>query len=639
MGVIKVLPEQTINQIAAGEVVERPASVVKELIENSLDADAKRLIIEIDGSGENLIRITDDGSGMDKEDAVLSFERHATSKIRTSEDLNSLYSFGFRGEAMASIASVSLINMQTKKRGDVSGTLLVSEGGVIKKMRELGCPEGTQIEVSKLFFNTPARQKYLKNEATEYGHILDVVSGLALAHPAVAFKLIHDGKVVFDLPATEDHLSRARALVGRQISDDLIPVFFGHSKINLSGYIGKPSIARANKKSQFLFVNYRQVNSHVLSYAVKQSFHSLLPKERYPVFLLFLNISPELVDVNVHPRKTEVKFAKDKEIFQVFYSACQKSLEKYVLAPKLEFLGAAATNGGISNAVPAYSAGGDREHQPIVSQSAMTLEDVKASGFEMRVTVPKLGMETREEEGSGSYGLTSDSESTLFDQPTNTEQANAINQAVKADAAVDQQPFVDRSDLTGLVPLAQLNNSYILCTQGDNLVIIDQHAAHERIRYTEILEEFELKDKALQQLLTPINIELKYQESTVLEANNEILAAMGFEIEHFGGNTFTIFAVPAYFRKEDVTKVILGLIDDLNDNAKNGDLQQRKEMAIKYAACRSAVKFGDKLSMEEQIGLCKRIMEIDQPYSCPHGRPTMVTLSKDELEKRFGRKY
>lgn len=628
MGIIRVLSEQTINQIAAGEVVERPASVVKELLENSIDADAKRLIIEIKGSGENYIRITDDGFGMDKDDARLAFERHATSKITRGEDLFDIHSFGFRGEAIASIASVSLMSLQTKKRGDISGTLLVSEGGVIKKARELGCAEGTQIEIQKLFYNTPARKKYLKNETTEYGHVVDVVSGIALAHPTIAVKLIHDNKVVFDLPATEDHLSRARALVGRQTADAMIPVFYGHSQISLTGYIGKPDIARANKKSQFLFVNDRQVNSHVLSYAVKQSFHSLLPKERYPVYLLFLNIAPELVDVNVHPRKTEVKFAQEKEIFKVFYSACQKSLEKYVLAPKLEFNGTQYGQG--SDAVA------ERSHQAIakVEEKAdeVVAETINAAGrnafnpvpapvntkmdFDMSVTVPKIGSGKESERNN---------------------EAKAFKNNVELNDV--DKTYVDRKELKELEPLAQLNNSYILCRQGDGLVIIDQHAAHERVRYSEILDEFELKDRAMQQLLTPINIELQYQEMAVLEANNDVLQAMGFEIDHFGGNTFTVHAVPSYFRKEDVQAVVMGLIDDLNDGAKNGDLQERKERAIKYAACRSAVKFGDKLSMEEQVGLCKRIMEIDQPYSCPHGRPTMVSLSKDDLEKRFGRKY
>jgi len=331
---IKILPENLMNQIAAGEVVERPASVVKELLENALDAGAQRLIIEVEGGGDTYIRITDDGSGMDTTDAVMAFERHSTSKISTTEDLFNIQTLGFRGEAIASIASVSYFTLQTKKKGDLEGTLVICEGGKIKKTRSLGCPEGTQIEVKQLFYNTPARKKYLKNDATEFGHILDTVSGIALAFPEVAFKLVHDKKTVFELPATEDQLVRVRGLLGRGVADELIPVFYGGTNVKLEGFIGKPSIARANRNSQFLYVNRRQVRSHVLSYAVKQSFYSLLPKEKYPVFLFFVTLNPQLVDVNVHPRKQEVKFSNEKEIFSIFTIACKKALEKHVLAPK-----------------------------------------------------------------------------------------------------------------------------------------------------------------------------------------------------------------------------------------------------------------------------------------------------------------
>lgn len=643
MGLIKLLPENLINQIAAGEVVERPASVVKELVENSLDAGAKRLIIEVEGGGDDYLRITDDGHGMDREDALMAFERYATSKIASPEDLDNISSMGFRGEALATIASVSFMSLQTKKKGELEGTLIQNEGGKIVKNKQLGCPEGTQIEIKKLFYNTPARKKYLKNDATEYGHILDTVTGIALAFPEIAFKLVHDKKIVFDLPATEDHLSRIRGLLGRNVSQELIPVFYGHSKIHLSGYIGKPLIARSNRKNQYLFVNGRQVNSHVLSYAVKQSYHSLLPKEKHPTFVLFLALSPELVDVNVHPRKLEVRFADEKEIFSVFLRACKASLEKHVLAPKIDtrqnFLSErdhqtlkvedkpAQIPAYQNDMVTANVADQTDEKQGAENETMHQENDVSLNNLP--------NAEIDEEKNAGDYT----SFSPLIVESADKEQSETIDLEQIGEKHSVEQASMERRDDNELKPLAQLNNSYILCSQGETLTIMDQHAAHERIRYEEILNDFENKKPASQPLLSPEQFDLSHQEADLLNANKDLLNKMGFEIEPFGGNTYSVFAVPAYLVNEDIRGTVMGIIDDITNNADKGDLQSRKERALTYAACRSAVKFGDKLDMEEMERLCKRIFEMKLPYTCPHGRPTMVKITKDELEKMFGRKY
>jgi len=629
MPVIKRLAENLINQIAAGEVVERPASVVKELLENSLDAGAKRITIEIENSGESLIRITDDGRGMDKEDALLCFERHATSKISSSEDLFNINTLGFRGEAIASIASVSYMTMQTKKTGDAAGTLVMCEGGKIKKAAPVGVPEGTQIEVKQLFYNTPARRKYLKNEATEYGHILSTVTGIALSFPAVAFKMVHDNKLVFEVPEAQDDLSRIRALLGRNISDELIPVFYGHSKIQLKGYIGKPIIARANRNSQYFFINNREVKSHVLSYAVKQSFHSLLPKEKQPVFLLYFNIDPAAVDVNVHPRKLEVRFADEKEIFKALLQACEKSLEKYVLAPK------------VSDDAPAnyYE---ERQHKSLEAESAdtyslknavtvaATAAAANAAKSAYAAAEPVTVTEQLTQSSADFFPI-----SKFEDEEQEAEQA----ESAPTPTAFAPTAAVKKSDQPEITTLAQLDNCYILCSQGKDLIIVDQHAAHERIRYTEIINQFEAREKATQPLLLPIQLEMSHADIAILENNLGLLSGMGFEIEPFGGNTFSVNAVPSFIVKEDIEKVVFGLIDDLRDNASKGDFQQRKEKALRYMACRSAVKFGDPLSTQEQHALIKKLQQIDQPYTCPHGRPTMINMSSDELLKRFGRKY
>lgn len=639
---INILPENLINQIAAGEVVERPASVVKELVENSLDAGARRMIIEVNDGGDSFIRITDDGCGMCKEDALLAFERHATSKITSADDLFNILTLGFRGEAIATIASVSYMSIQTKEKGQSEGTFIVCEGGKMEKVKQLGCPEGTQIEVRQLFYNTPARKKYLKNDATEYGHVLETVTGIALAYPEVAFKFVHDGKVVFDLPATEDQLMRIRALHGRSIANELVPVFYGHSDIELHGYIGKPLLARSNRRSQYFYVNRRQVTSHVLSYAVKQSYYSLLPKEKQPVFFLFMRINPQLVDVNVHPRKLEVRFTNEKEIFGILTRACQKALEKHVLAP------------GIHTEEEESGLAYERRHQPLTKVS-----DKPLSVPDYSVVVPGLGVESNTEELSvggmveekrgGGWLMSEEPGVTLENKHDGAEGKSGgggfgvITSEEMRDTEVlegqEQSSYIQRSDTEALIPLAQLANSYILCQQGESLVVVDQHAAHERIRYTEILEDFESKKSSVQPLLTPEQLELSHLEAALLEENRDLLKEMGFEIEPFGGNTFSVFAVPSYMVKENIQSTILGLIDDINDNTNKGDFQTRKEKALTYAACRSAVKFGDPLSMEEMKKLCERLVELDLPYTCPHGRPTMVTMTFDELEKRFGRRY
>lgn len=608
MPIIKVLPENLINQIAAGEVVERPASVVKELVENSLDAGAKRLIVEVRGGGDTFLRVTDDGCGMDKEDALLCFERHATSKISKADDLVNIHTLGFRGEAIASIASVSNMMVQTKQKGAMEGSFIASEAGRITKMKEMGCPEGTQIEIRDLFFNTPARKKYLKNEAAEYRAIVDLLTGIALANAGVAFKLVHDDKIIFDLAATESLVTRIRDLLGRQVADNLVPVFHGHSQMRLDGFIGKPELARANRKGQYLFVNGREVSSYVLSYAVKQAYHSLLPKEKHPVFVLFLDVDPQLVDVNVHPQKKEVRFSDEKAIFRTFIQAAKHALEKHILAPSFDVVN------GVDNASEPNSDLPARAHQPLLK-----LEDVKPPAF-MNVTV---GVVPKKDVAG------EDQEMTPLAESEEVSRENSV--AVERDVA----------DV--LTPLAQMDNSYILCEQvtdaGKSLVILDQHAAHERIRYTELLEQFEKKEHSTQPLLMPAQLELSPSDQSILEENMELLQSMGFEIEPFGGKTFAVYGVPGSMVKEDAGALVQGIVDDLNSQSVKGDFQARKERALTFAACRSAVKFGDPLKMEEMKALCEKLMTLDLPYTCPHGRPTMITMTFDELEKKFGRDY
>jgi len=598
MGSIQQLPGHLINQIAAGEVVERPASVVKELIENALDAGAKKIILEINGAGDSFIRITDDGSGMDRSDAVLAFERHATSKIKTAEDLFNIHTLGFRGEAIASIAAVSYITLQTKKRGEMEGTLVVAEGGKISKIQPVGVPEGTQIEIQNLFFNTPARKKYLKNDSTEYQHIMDTITGISLTFPHVSFRVVHDNKLVFDLPAVDDEFIRIRTLFGKNIADELIPVFYGHSQIQLKGYIGKPVIARGNRNFQYLFINHREVKSHVLGYAVKQSYSSLLPKEKYPVFFLYFDISPELVDVNVHPRKSEVRFRDEREIFSATTQACKKALTTHVLAPN------------ISHDAPVnyYE---ERKAQPL---------NLNENKNDYQPTVDEVVAV-----GAGS---------TAGSAPVPATAGEIFQGVMDFSQGFEAK---ERKNMGQLVALGQLSLSYILCQQGNSLVIVDQHAAHERIRYTEIFAEFLLKNLTTQTLLTPVQLELSTKEIALFEALKELFQKLGFEIEPFGGKTYSIHAVPAHLAQKDLQKAFTGLLDEFSEG--KNDVEEQTAKALTYLACRSAVKFGDPLSQQEQTAIIEKLQTLDQPYTCPHGRPTMIAMNAEELKKRFGRDY
>jgi len=659
MSKIALLSDQLINQIAAGEVVERPASVVKELLENSIDAGARKITICVRTGGISLIKINDDGSGMSAEDALLSLERHATSKIRHLEDFNSIRTMGFRGEALASIASVSRLTLRTQQKEDNSGLELYGEGGKILRRAPIGMPAGTEIEVADLFYNTPARLKFLKTEQTEYQNVLDTVINAAMAFPGIAFKFIQqtaaenevkgrevetdpfNEKVVLDLPPTDDLSVRLRGLLGKSITDDLIEIYYGGVNLSIRGYIGKPQLSRSNRSLQYIFVNGRPITSHVLSYAVKQAYHSLLPKERYPAFVIMFELDPSMVDVNCHPRKTEVKFRDEREVFRVLTQSCAKALEKAVMMPKIN-----GQDDGNFNYYQEKQAAG------------LTGADSGAVDSAARSVVPDEFLQ---------FKSLNRQETVQVSMDINRQRATETDFGQKPQSGAPGEEFVhshkvndteNTTEENDLIPLGQLNNSFILCQRSADLVIIDQHAAHERIRYNKLMSEAENDEKAIQPLLMPINIDISPADVAVLDANKEVLDEVGIKLEHFGGSTFSIHEVPAYLVKTNLERVLIGLIDDLRNlssadrsgagteqtsddlKAHRGDLFSRKEKALTYLACRSAVKFGDPLSHEEIAALIEQLNQTRLGRTtCPHGRPIMIVLEESELWSRLGRKY
>lgn len=574
MASIKALSPSLINQIAAGEVVERPSSVVKELVENALDASANEVVIEIVSGGLEAIIVADNGSGMSAEDAKMAWQRHATSKISLPEHLSSISSLGFRGEALASIASVAKCEMETKMRDEISGVFLKIEGGNIIEESECGCPEGTKISVFNLFYNTPARRKYMKSATSEHKKIVELTSEFALAHPEVSFRLVSDGKVAFDVAPSvlEDRIAN---ILGSEVANNLVPVYYGDVGFGVSGFVGKPTLSKSNRNGQFLILNGRVIQNHLLAHAVREAFHSMLMHGKHPWFLIILNVRPEDVDVNVHPRKLEVRFLNQNDAYRTIYKCVSAALDKHILVPKIS------------------------------------------------VSTEPIPMDLRDPRGLKEH---------VYEK--NISDTFAVFQ--RGDS---REQDTDSREWRGtLRAAAQIGSSYILAEDEQGLVIIDQHAAHERVMYDRLMTALRNSKIVSQPVLAPQSVDFSASEAEVLRENLSALLDIGFDIEEFSGNTFIVTAVPADLAKNDAGEILRGVVDDLGNDNRSNSLSDRRENLIHYSACHSAVKFGQKLSIIEQQALLDQLSEIDRCETCPHGRPTMIRMSYDDLEKSFKRK-
>lgn len=585
MSIIKILSENLINQIAAGEVVERPASVVKELVENSLDAQSTSIVVEVKNAGKTLIKITDNGIGMTREDLQLALQRHATSKLRSEADLWNIHTMGFRGEALPSISSVSQFTIRSKTKDDLGGSEINCDGGEIVNIKDVGMSTGTCIEVRSLFFNTPARQKYLKQESTELSHITATLNTIALANPEVAFKFIHNDKVVFDLPRSTDFISRISDIFGKATSEAMLPVFYGGSEFKIDGFVGKPVISRSTSQHQYFFVNKRPIQHFVLANAIREAFHSMLMENKKPVFVINIEIDPSLVDVNVHPRKLEVRFADQQTLIRVMYNAVKTALDKHDLTPK----GFTESRRYMADAFP--------------------------------VSRPSTSTPSRDFHNTG----------TIQDALSFTKDFLKTRETKSMYEIRMEEPATMKS-------VTQIANAYIVAENAEGLILIDQHAAHERVRYEELMNQFETEQKSIQPLLVPLQMEFEASEVPVLNENLNIFKDLGFEIEPFGGNTFVINGVPSFLSKEDIDQVVKGVLDDIVNSKTATKFQGKSEAVVHYMACRSAIKFGQKLNQPEMQALISKLEKLNRPYTCPHGRPTMISLTLSELEKMFGRK-
>ena len=581
MNRIRLLPEHVANQIAAGEVIERPASVVKELVENSLDAEAKHIVVAIKNGGRTTIRVTDDGSGMNRDDALLALERHATSKIAKAEDLSSIRSLGFRGEAIPSIAAVSRFALTSRERGKLSGTQIEIAGGKIVSVLDVGTAEGTVVEVRNLFFNLPARRKFLRSVPTETAHIEHIVTLCALAHPDVAFKLIVDDREVFDLAPTTELSGRLRELYGTQLVEQLVPVALAREGIRVGGLIGKPGVSRADRSQQHVFVNGRPVESKGVNYALLEGYHTALMKGKFPVTFLFIEIDPELVDVNIHPAKREVRFRDEFAVKQCVIDAVRKVLEPKDEIRPVQTGVASAVSGGQGVALPSFTSAVDSRRYDQAELSVPQRTNIAAPAEPLR--------EVHTEEG--------------------------------------------RWRILGVI--GQL---YVLIESPEGLVLMDQHAAHERVLFEKMLKELESDSAPSQKLLLPVTLEFDSRDMVFLEANLKTLHKLGIGVNEFGERTFLVDALPPYLASGNLQQTFRNIVDELRQTGEQVHARRLGEDKIATTVCRHAVKAHDPLRGDELRGLLEQLHQCDLPYTCPHGRPTMIQISYGELEKKFGRK-
>lgn len=604
MNRIRILDEDTANKIAAGEVIERPASVVKELVENSLDAGSARIRIRLVEGGIKKIQVRDDGIGMNRQDCELAFYRHGTSKIRDAGDLLGIRTLGFRGEALPSIAAVSRVTLISRPKDELEGTVIQLEGGKVVHVGPTGCPAGTEVTVEDLFFNTPARKKYLKKPATEASQATAVVQRLALAHPEVSFQLWHNDQPVLSTSGSGVLQHALVDLFGLDYVENLVPVHWSGPSVEITGFAGKSYFSRSNREQQFFIVNGRAVRSPVLQGALERVYRGLLPGGRHPVAVICLRVNPEEVDVNVHPAKLEIKFAEPDKVAEALIMALQEALAETNHIPALT---------GKATSSPEVTTRIERVKEAVQTYLQTQFKDFEREPARPAPEIPRQWSNLQEESGSWSV-------------------------APAGPAGKPPEPQVDsgaKMPFPELVAIGQLHASFILAQGVEGLYIIDQHGAHERLEYEALLEQLERMPADAQGLALPVTLELNPVDRELLINRILLLRDLGIIIEHFGKNTFLIRAVPVGFTGEEIAELVWEIIHA--EKEQGSRTWDAKEAIIKMLACKKAVKAKQRLSLEEQQLLLDRLARLKQPFTCPHGRPIITSLSMKELWKRFGR--
>ena len=690
MGKIVLLDELTINKIAAGEVIERPASVVKELVENSIDAGATNITVEIQNGGISKIRIIDNGSGMSKDDLEFAFERHATSKIRKAADLENVKSMGFRGEALASIAAIAHVELVSKTEDDNIGHKIVVEGGKILEIEDSASQKGTTITVSNLFFNTPVRYKFLKKDFTEAGYIEDAVTRIAIANPNIAIKLINGNKTIIQTNGNGDLKTVIYTIYGKEIAEGLLEVNYEYEGIKVTGAIGKPEIARNNRSYQMFFVNKRYIKDKTLSAGVEQAFKGLIPIGKYGVVVLNIEIEPNKIDVNVHPTKLEIRFQEEQKVFKAIYHSVKDTLLKGDLVKEVEREPVVEEQKLEVNQEPVKLEENQIKTEQVVEPKVET-EDIKKSGFmglfkkkekdadefienystntlqeifaEKSAGQPEeVEIPTQEQKNKMEDIIEKQKEleNPKVEEPTSKdfdemyvktfgklpetqkieENSNKID--VKTLKEVENISVFEEKENYNTIPkykfIGALFSTYLVIEMKDEIYIIDQHTSHERFMYEKVKKNFyNNMEKDSQIMLLPDIIELSHKERAIVKENTDLFKKAGFIIEEFGDNTIRLIGVPSLCMDLDTKELFLEILDEIDTVAITAK-QEKEDKFISTIACKAAVKANMKLTNEEVDTLMRQLLVLPNPFTCPHGRPTAIKMTRYDIERKFNRK-
>lgn len=606
--IIQLLPDSVANQIAAGEVIQRPASVVKELVENSIDAGSSDIKLIVKDAGRTLIQVVDNGSGMSETDARMCFERHATSKIKKADDLFSINTKGFRGEAMASIAAIAHVEMKTRKEKDELGTLIYIEGSEVKLQEPCQHPQGTGIQVKNLFYNVPARRNFLKSNQVEFRHIIEEFQRVALPHPEISFSLYHNENEIFRLDKG-GFRQRIVGVFGNNFNERLVPVEEKTNIIQLSGFVGKPEFARKTRGEQYFFVNKRFIKSAYLNHAVQAAFEELIPGEHYPSYFLMMEVNPATIDINIHPTKTEIKFEDEKAIYAIIRSAIKQSLGKYHVAPTLDFDREASFD------LPFDS---NRQIKPPVIHFNANYNPFNTPGSTQAASSDKNNVKHWER---------------LYPQQSDFSAEVAAPVKKEEKFLPDWNKIIAESEKKSCY---QLHNTYILSPIKSGMIMIDQQRAHERVLYEHFISLLESREGTSQQLLFPQTINFNAADAGLINELLEDIKALGFDINLFGKDAFVVNGIPAGISENESKEILEGVLENYKNNLTEIKLDSRENLA-RAMAKKLGIKKGKHLAGEEMNNLIDQLFACNMPYSSPSGKPTLITLTLDDLEKKFQR--
>ncbi len=607
---IQVLDKDTVNKIAAGEVIERPMAVVKELLENAIDAGASSVTVEIKDGGKSLIRVTDNGSGINSEDIKLAFMPHATSKIKQLQDLLSISTLGFRGEALASIASVSQLEMLTKTRNSFTGSRYVIEGGTEKSFTEAGCPDGTTFIVHNLFYNTPARLKFLKTSQTEAGYISSIVEHMALSHPDISFRFINQNQPRLYTSGNGNLKDVVYNIFGKDIASNLLETNAAKESCRISGFIGKPVISRGNRGCINYFVNGRYIKSNIINHAIEEAYSGYMMNHKYPFVVLDFKTDPGLIDINVHPQKMEIRFTNEKELYRDIYNVVSETLKHKELIPEVTFDKDKGHDSGKNKTAELNQAEKEVILRPPSPEETSYLFGKGSINTESKKDEKKEEIQLQE---TAAYNAHNIKQGTLFETDIMSPQAGK-----------------------DIKIIGQVFSTYWILQYGDSMFIADQHAAHEKVLYEKFMKQIENNQPFTQMLNPPVVASLSMAEQQVLEENSSIFEKLGYIIENFGGKEYMLSGVPAQLPDIATKELFLEIIDGLIDN-KTSITPETLLSHVASMSCKAAVKGGNSMAEPQAHELLKELMSLENPYNCPHGRPVLVKITKRELEKKFKR--